>query len=55
MVMLVMIWVQIGYPVVTKPLDGNHGRGVSVTEARARAITVRVIDYTLPKELKDLL
>jgi cyanophycin synthetase len=21
---------RIGYPVVTKPLDGNHGRGVSL-------------------------
>jgi cyanophycin synthetase len=29
---------RLGYPVVTKPLDGNHGRGVSLRLADAEAV-----------------
>jgi len=29
---------RIGYPVVTKPLDGNHGRGVSIDLAMPEAV-----------------
>jgi cyanophycin synthetase len=29
---------RIGYPVVTKPLDGNHGRGVGLSLAKEKAV-----------------
>ena len=31
---------RIGYPVVTKPLDGNHGRGVGLNLRDAKAVRV---------------
>ncbi len=40
---------RIGYPVVTKPLDGNHGRGVSLdlrTDADVRRGFERAIEQT---------
>ena len=41
---------RIGYPVVTKPLDGNHGRGVglNLTNAKGRPHRVRASAEGVP-------
>jgi len=42
---------RIGYPVVTKPLDGNHGRGVGLNLTKEKA--VRVACERALKESRD--